>query len=437
MEKLLQMAKKASDQAEVFSISYSDDAVYFENGKLNNMDSKVQSGVSLRIIKDGKLGFAYTRNLIDRQELLQNALDSLKGGVEAKYDFPLTNNLPELDTYDSSVEKISGSQMVEECTRVCDAVKSQTDSEIEAASFVHASDLRILNTAGTDVSMKSGYYAIFANLIYPGTGVGVYRIFVKKGFQKTPDELIDELIELYRLSSKAISPRGGRMKVLFMPNSLVTLNWRISSGTSSKSVYEKISPLGDKMGEKVFSEKISIYDDSLDDKYPGARAFDDEGVACRKFAVVEKGVLKSYYYDLEYAGKLSAKPTGNGYRTGMWGGDPIALKPTPAFSRMTIMPGNKSFWQLVESMDRGIIVENALGAHSGNIPNGDYSIGADPALYVENGEIVGRVKDAMVAGNVYETLKNVVNVGHTLHPSQDDAWVPPILCDNVSVSTKG
>ncbi len=437
MEQLLQTAKKVSDQAEVYSISYADDAVYFENAKLNNMDSKVQSGVSLRIIKDGKLGFAFTRNLIDRQELVQNALDSLKGGVEAKYDFPLTKNLPGLDTYDASVEKISGSQMVEECTRVCDMVRSETDSEVESAAFAHAATLRILNSTGTDVSMKSGYYAIFANLIYPGTGVGVYRIFVKKGFEKAPDELIGELIKLYGLSSKAVSPKGGRMKVLFMPNSMLTLNWRITSGTNSKSVYEKISPIGEKIGEKVLSEKISIYDDPLNENYPGARAFDDEGVACRKFAIVEKGVLKSFYYDLEYASKLSSQPTGNGYRTTMWGGDPIALKPTPAVPRLMIKPGAKSFWDLVKSMDRGIIVENALGAHSGNIPNGDFSIGADPALYVENGEIVGRVKDAMVAGNAYETLKNVVDVGDTLHPSQDDAWVPPILCDNVSVSTKG
>lgn len=47
----------------------------------------------------------------------------------------------------------------------------------------------------------------------------------------------------------------------------------------------------------------------------------------------------------------------------------------------------------------------ALGAHSGNIPNGDFSIGLSPGLYVENGEIVGHVKDSMVAGNIYEVMK--------------------------------
>ena len=54
---------------------------------------------------------------------------------------------------------------------------------------------------------------------------------------------------------------------------------------------------------------------------------------------------------------------------------------------------------------------------------------------VENGEIIGRVKDAMVAGNVYETLKNIVAIEDTVH----DCWsgrFPAVLCDDVSVATK-
>lgn len=84
-------------------------------------------------------------------------------------------------------------------------------------------------------------------------------------------------------------------------------------------------------------------------------------------------------------------------------------------THLTIKPGDTSFADMVKSMEKGLIVEGALGAHSGNIPNGDYSIGADPALYVENGEIVGRAKDVMVAGNIYDTLKHVVALEDSLH----------------------
>ena len=438
MEKLLQMAKKVCDKAEVYSHENNYNKVTFENAKLYDIESAFQSGISLRIIKSGKLGFAYTRNLMNRQELLQNALISLEGGVEANYDFPLTKKLPFLDTYDPSLENLSSSKMVEECARVCDLLKSETDGEIYLASVTYITEIRIINSEGTDVSIKGGEYGVFGGVIYPGSASAILRSFESKKFEKSPKEMTNEIIELYNASSNVVEPKGGKMKVMFMPNSMIALNWRILNGTSSKSVYEKISPVAQKCGEKIFDEKITIYDDPLDDKYPGAQAFDDEGVTCQPLTIVENGVLKGFYYDLNYGSKLNAKSTGHGYRTaiGFVATDAIGQKPGPALTHMRMKPGNKSFSQIVKSIDRGIIIEGALGPHSGNIPNGDYSVGVNPGLYVENGEIIGRVKDAMVAGNVYETLKHVIDVGDTLHSSFMGSWVPAILCENVSVATK-
>lgn len=439
MEKLLEMAQKVCDRGEIYSCEYSYTPVTFKNAKLHDIDSTFQSGMSLRMVKDNKLGFAYTRNLINREEFLQNAFTYLEKGVEADYNFPLTKTPPQLDTYDASLENLTNTQMVEECARVCDLLKSKTDGEISVGSYSYLGKIRIINTEGTDISMKRTEYVIYGALKYPGTGSGIWRVYQSKKFEKMPDNIINELIELYKKSSPIVSPKGGKMKVLFMPNSLVTLAWRILSGTSSKSVYEKISPIAKKGGEKIFDEKLTIYDDPLNDKSPRARSFDDEGIACRALTIVENGVLKNFYYDLNYANKLNAKPTGHGYRTAAWGGDSITQKPVPSLSHMTIKPGNKSFLQLVKSIDRGIILEGALGFHSGNIPNGDYSVGVSPGLYVENGEIKGRVKDAMIAGNIYETLKHVVDVGDTLYLANMmsfDGWAPPILCDNVSVVIK-
>lgn len=441
MEKLLEIAKKVCDKAEVYSIDYTYNPVTFEDAKLHDIESKFQSGISLRIIKNGKLGFAYTKNLIKREEILQNALDSIKGEVKANYDFPLTKGLPKLDTYDPSVENLSTTKLVEECSRVCDILRSKTDGEISITSSTYIENIRIINSEGTDVSQKGTFYGIYGGVIFPGSASAIWRIFISKKFEKLPDDIVNEIIELYTLSSNVVETKGGKMKVMFMPNSMNTLNWRIFSGTSSKSIYEKISPVTDKIGEKIFNEKITIYNDSLNDKYPGARAFDDEGVRCKPLTIIENGILKSFYYDLNYATKLNAESTGHGYKVLQWGGEQITLKPIPALAHMTIKPGKKSFSELVKSIDRGIIIEGALGAHSGNIPNGDYSVGVNPGLYVENGEIIGRVKDAMIAGNIYETLKYVIDIGDTLHPSfiglgDYNALVPAILFDNLSVATK-
>ncbi|MCX7785506.1 MAG: TldD/PmbA family protein [candidate division WOR-3 bacterium] len=435
MEKLLSMAKKVCDQVEIYSLDNKQNVVSFEDAKLHEIDTKFQSGVSLRIIKNGKLGFAYTRNLINQEELLQNALNSLKGGVGAEYEFPLTQDLPQLNTYDASIENISSNQMVEECHRICEALK-KTNGEISATAYTFTEKIRILNDKGTDVTTQSSYFGVYASVSYPGTAAGIGRVFADKKFCQMPDNLLNEIIEFYNQSTKETKTTSGKMKVLFMPNVMYALNWRINSGTSGKSVYEKISPIANKIGEKIFSEKITIYDDPLDDKYPGARAFDDEGVAVKKMMVVENGTLKSFYCDLNYAKKLNMKPTGHGYRSGQWESDTITLKPTPTLAYMRYQIGNKSIKDMIKSIDRGIIVEGALGAHSGNIPNGDFSIGANPALYVEKGEIVGQLKDVMVAGNIYEVLKNVIDVSNAVYFSYA-GLMPAILLDNVSVATKG
>ena len=86
-------------------------------------------------------------------------------------------------------------------------------------------------------------------------------------------------------------------------------------------------------------------------------------------------------------------------------------------------------------MNRGVVIAGVMGAHSGNILNGDYSVGLSPGLYVERGEIVGRVKDAMVAGNIFDTLKNVIALEDTAHPGYGGVF-PAALFDNVSVATK-
>jgi PmbA protein len=441
MEKLLEMAKKVSDKAEVYSIEHTYNPVIFEDAKLHDIESKFQSGISLRIVKNSKLGFAYTKNLLNREEILQNALDSIKGEVKVNYDYPLTKELPQLDTYDPSIENLTSLEMVEECMRICNILKSKTDGEISITSYKYIENIRIINSEGTDISGKSSLYGVYGGVIYPGSASAIWRVFLSKKFEKLPDNILNEIIELYTLSSNVVEPEGGKMKVMFMPNSMNALNWRIFSGTNSKSIYEKISPVANKIEEKIFNEKITIYDDSLDDRYPLARAFDDEGVPCKPLTIIENGILKSFYYDLNYATKLNARSTGHGYKVLRWGGEQITLKPIPALTHMTIKPGKKSFSELVKSIDKGIIIESALGAHSGNIPNGDYSVGVNPGLYVENGEIIGRVKDAMIAGNIYETLKYVIDIGDTLHPSfiglgDYNAWVPAILFSDISVATK-
>ncbi len=428
MEKLLEMAAKVSDQAEVYSQESSSNSVSFENAKLHDIESDFSAGIALRIIKDCKLGFAYTRNLNCREELISNALHSLKGKVAADYQLPSYRKLPTLDTYDKSIDKINSTKLVEECSRINENWKEKTNAEISSASWTYTSEKRLMNSKGVDYSKKTSGYGAYGGLGFPGGASGIRRSINSKLFIPFPESSSDEMIILFNIGEKTVQPKSGKLKVIFMPGSIYTLNWRFVTGTNAQSIYEKTSPIADKIGQQIFSDKLTIFTDPLNDNFNNSTAFDDEGIPTSKLILVENGVLKSFYYDLYYAQKLGVKSTGHGYK-GNYSG-----KPTPNPAHLTFLPGDVSFAEMIKMIDRGIIIEGAMGAHSGNIPNGDYSIGVNPGLYVENGEIIGRVKDSMIAGNSYETMKNVIAVENKPHNIGNR--MPAVLFDNVSFSGK-
>ena len=428
MERLLEIARKHASQTDVYSLDYLDNSISFENAKLKDIDSKIQSGIALRLFKDGKVGTAYTRNLIDREGLVQNALASLKGGVEATYDLPLTTGLPALSTYDPTIERLTNAAIVDECTRVCDYVAARTKGQVNTFGGSTIVRMRVLNTRGTDLKAKVSSYGAYVQLSYPGTYSSVSRMAFGKSFTRLPDGLLDYVVDTYNRSVQEAKCKSGKMKVLFLPEAVYALIWRLTEATSGRNFYEKTSPLYDKLGQPVLSEKLTIVDQALDDSVPGARTFDDEGTPCGNLPVFDKGVLRNFYCDLYYAAKLGVKPTGNGYK------GEIQYKPHPDLNHLTILPGDRSFAELVKMLDHGMIVGGAMGAHSGNILNGDYSIGMSPGILVDNGEIKGQVKDAMVAGNVYETLKNVIAVENANYPAPMGRF-PAILFDDVSVAT--
>jgi PmbA protein len=435
MDKLLDAASKVSDQAEVFSLEERENGFSYENGKLKDIDSSLQSGMSLRIIKDEKVGFACTKNLLDREGFLQNALDSLKGGAEAPAGFPITTAVPSLNTFDPSIESLTGNEIVEECQRICDRLAGRTVGQVNLRAERITRRIRLLNSRGTDLVCNTSYYHLVPIVLYPGSYAHIHRHLIWKSFRTIPDDILDHIVRLFAASEKEAKPRSGRMNVLFLPETLYVLMWRLQSATSGRMLYQKESPLIGKIGERMFDEKLTIRDEPLNDGFPGARAFDDEATPCRSLPIVEKGVLKNYYYDLFYAKKLGAPPTGHGYKRAMWGGETISLKPEPSLGHLLIEPGDLTLEAMIRSIHRGIIVGGALGAHTGNIPNGDYSIGLSPGLSVEGGEIAGHVKDAMVAGNIYETLKHVIAIENTHHAGPVGRY-PAILFDDVNVATK-
>jgi PmbA protein len=433
MEQLLEQARRVSDQSEVFFQEQRSDSVSFENGLLKNIESRDQSGISLRLIREGRLGFAYTRNLHRPEELVQNALATLPAGVEARYALP--ERFVPLDgrAYDPAIENLSNTQMVEEGQRLAAELGGKTAGQVNLLVYRSVTRLRLTNSRGSDLDWRTSNYGVHLSLMYPGSYNAVERSWVAKKFEPVPEALPAFLLSLYNRSQTKVRPAGGRMKCLLLPETLYTLVWRIQSAASGKNIFENISPLKDRIGEKIFASNLTLVDDPRNSTRPNARGADDEGTPCARYPIIEKGVLRNYYFDLNYAEKLGVPPSGHGYRTAAWGGDAIATKPRPALEYLGLVPGRRTFDEMLRSVDRGVLVAGALGAHSGNIPNGDFSFGLAPGIYVEGGEIRGVLEEAMVAGNIYEVLKNVVDLEDRVHPASE-GYYPAVLLDDVSVA---
>jgi PmbA protein len=200
-------------------------------------------------------------------------------------------------------------------------------------------------------------------------------------------------------------------------------------GLDGKGVYTGVSPMGGKVGEKLFDDKITLVDDPIIDGRFGSASYDDEGVAHRRNVLVDQGVLKGFVYDLKTAAQSGVESTGNGSRS-------LFNPPTPSPTNLIFQAGETPVAEIIAGIDEGLLVENALGLGQGNVISGAFSNSLSLAFKIEKGEIVGRVKDVSIAGNVYDLLQDVAAV------SQETEWVyryfnlPYILLADMNVVAK-
>ncbi len=328
IEKLIEIGKKYAEEVEIYQVNNFSSGISFENGVLKDIETSIQSGISLRIIKDGKLGFSYTKNLLNPEGLVKNAIDSLKGDIKVDFSFPTRKELKSLNTYDPEIENLTNTMMVEEGQRISEILSQSTNTQINVGIIKSISEITIINSSGVNYNTKGSFYMCYAAAMYPGSYSSITRMIVSKKFKEFSKEDFDYITFLYNSSRKEVKPKSGKMKVMFLPNTMYVLIWRLIYGTNGKNVYEKTTPLIDKIGTQIFDSAISIYNDPFDDTLPGARAFDDEGVESKILPIVENGVLKNFYYDLYYGSKMGVGSTGNGYKVSDWSGEIIRVKPT-------------------------------------------------------------------------------------------------------------
>jgi len=427
MEKLLQIAKESAEQAEVFFTRCKDNYILIEDSNFKTVESSFVNGVALRIIKNGKIGFAYTRNLLDPKKLVEQALDSAEAGAKALFDFPKTDKIADLKTYDAGIEQIDKNKLVNDAKGIISYIKAKIDCQINIHYSFGVTEKGIINSSGTNLKEKKSSFSIHLIILFPGTKISIMECVLAKKYQTMDIVKIDKLIALYKLNEQQIIPQTGKMKVILMSQALMALMNCFNTANHPFYFCNKTTPLLNKLNQQIFSDQLTIYQDPLNDDNFEATAFDDEGVDCQKLVFVEKGVLKQHHTTLNYAAKLNCQSTGNAVRNG------IESLPLVKVECYRIEPGNKSLEEMIAGIDEGLIVYSVMGAGNGNVLAGDYSLGVMTGFYIKNGKIIGRVKDCMIAGNIYETFNQIDAIENETHYCSNGNF-PAIAFNGISVA---
>ena len=410
--------------------------VAFESGRLKACGVTEETGINLRVVRGGKVGIAGTTT-VDLDDLVARALASAELGESVSLAFPPSGPLPEVATHAAgaaaaSLDRLTaiGSELVARLTRPGCQINVSIEREIVTT--------RVVGTGGTDATYHATGVAVNVDLArFAGDDV----LFLSDQYQGTDlpatrdlDALVRTIDERYDRALTVVEPPEGALPVVFTPQGLSAILLPLRQALSGKVVLQGISPLGAKIGEAVFDSALSLTDDPLLPQRPASRPFDDEGTPSHRLPLVEQGTVRAFIYDLETAARAGTESTGNGTR-GTFG------KPVVEYSNMVVgsgaVDGAAAVFGggLVAGVNDGLVIDELIGVGQGNVIGGAFSHPVALAYRIERGEITGRVKDAAVAGNVYELLKRIGGFG-TDGRWQGSRWSPSLMLEGVSVARR-
>jgi PmbA protein len=320
---------------------------------------------------------------------------------------------------------------------------SREGCQVNVAIEREVADTRIANTAGVDATYPATGVSISVDLTrFAGDDVLLIYDFYAGVDLPEPtdlDALVHTIENRFAPALRVVEPPEGSLPVVFTPSGQSAVLLPLEQAFSGKAVLQGVSPLAGKVGAQLFDERFALTDDPLAAGRAGSRPLDDEGVPSRVVPLVQRGVVQQFVYDLETAARAKTASTGHGSR-GTFG------KPHIRYSNLVVGPGGPDpraggatvrqlGGGLFDDIADGLIVDDLIGVGQGNVIGGAFSHPVALAFRVQRGEITGRVKDAAVAGNVYELLKRIGGFGNDGR-WMGSRWAASLRLEGVSVARR-
>ncbi len=434
LDQILSLARqRGAQQAEVYAVRSEETPVQFEANRLKQMNARQSSGAALRVIRDGRIGFASSTRPQEVEELVSAALETAPFGPEARFAFPGQSAYPDVEIYDPEVERVSVEHMIHLGQSLIDAVRAhQPDLLCDGSVRKSETDVSCANSNGGAFSYQGSVFSLSVggtlvrgtDMLFVGDGDASCRPITDYSLiEKTVAEQLERCKDIAKVST-------GELPVIFMPDGVASaLAMPLTLAFSGKMVQQGQSPLIDSLGKQMYDPRFSAWDDATLPYRPSSRACDDEGVPSRRVPLIEGGVVRSFLYDLQTAGLAGTESTGSGERS-------LSSQPTISTSSLVIDAGDATFDEMVADVKDGLAVEWLMGAGQGNVFGGDFSGNVLLGYKIEGGRIVGRVKDTVVSGNVHSALRELAGIGRERRWANGSLYTPALYCARLSVSSK-
>jgi PmbA protein len=409
MKTLLEKILKVCDHAEVYSRIMFSTSVSVQAGEMQGIESEKKTEVAIRIVKGDKMGAAVATNL-DDESIIERALISLENQKSEAVEFP-NESVENVICSSDQVKNMNTQELVRLTFDVSDRLKTFAPEITSGVEFVKTvKNVKMINSSGFEGEYD---YTNIAAQIYTLNEQGFYSTIKEYSGSDLPeikDEHLLNMIELHKLGNHMVTLENEKMPVVFSGNVMGSLMLRVLGGVNGGNVSKSISPVGDKLGQKLFSEKITIRDDATMPMGCNSYAFDDEGTPAQNTVIYENGVLKNFLVSSGQSKKLGRKPTGNAQKRTLFSKE---IEDSPSvFDTNIIIEGHSiPDQEIIGGIKRGLFITGVMGAHTGNINQGDFSMNISSGFLIENGKMIGKVKGAMIAGNIYDLFKNVEAIG--------------------------
>jgi PmbA protein len=405
-----------SQGTDEMEVSVMDGLEFSVDVRLGKIDSLVEAGsryLGLKVIKDHKTAYATSSDLNTDtlKHLVKNAIhraelanpDDFAGIPTAQPD---SVDIKNLNIFDPAISELATEKKI--------ALASETER-------IALSDSRISNSHGSSFETKE-IHSVLANShgflheykeTFCSLSVGIqagetdskvedYWSCSKRHFREldSPEKVGKKAVERTIRQLNPLKIKTQVVPVIFEPTMTTWLLGFLFACVSGVGVYQKLSFLSDKLGEKIGNEHITVYDDGQMPGKLGTRPYDSEGVPTGNNKVIEKGVLKSFLCNTYAGKKLNLPSTGNA--------DGASVGPNNFY----LQPGEISPEDIISKTEKGLILIRTIG-HGLNPVTGDISRGAF-GLWIENGEIVYPVSEITIAGNLGTILNQIEEKGNDL-----------------------